>query len=120
MILVLLGFEFLLPKNAKINRSVYRLIIYFQVAVLGMLVTFPFMGYAAPSILFSTLHLVLSVVFVKLFFRNADQKNPATKFMRVGLIFMLIPAFSVQWMVYACRIRFADLFDGSFWAEPVG
>ena len=90
MILVLLGFEFLLPKNAKINRSVYRLIIYFQVAVLGMLVTFPFMGYAAPSILFSTLHLVLSIVFVKLFFRNADQKNPATKFMRVGLIFMLI------------------------------
>ena len=90
IILAVMGFGFLLPKNAKINRRVYRLLIYFQIAVLGMLVTFPFMGYAAPSIIFSTLHMILSIVYVMVFFKNSDSNDLAVKFMKAGLIFMLI------------------------------
>ncbi len=88
--LVTLCFEMLLPKNSKINNKIYRLIIYFQIAVLGMLITFPFMGYAAPSILFSTFHLILSLVFAIVFFRNADKKDLASKFMKAALVFMLL------------------------------
>lgn len=89
-ILIILCFGFFMPKNARINRKVYRLIIYFQVSILGMLATFPFMGYATPSIIFSTLHMILSVAFVILFFKNNDGVGLAVKFMKAGLIFMLI------------------------------
>jgi len=88
--LVIMGFALLLPKNAKINRRLYRLMIYAQIAILGMLVAFPFMGYAAPSIIFSTFHLILSVVFVLVFFKNASRMEWSVKFMKAGLIFMLI------------------------------
>lgn len=88
--LFILGYGMLLPKNRKINGRVYRLLIYFQIAVLGMLVTFPIMGYAAPSIIFSTLHLILSIVYAIIFFKNADRNDLASKFMKAALVFMLI------------------------------
>ena len=88
--LVILGFGLLLPKSAKINRRVYRLMIYLQVSIIGMLVTFPFMGYAAPSILFSTFHMVLSMVYVWMFYKYADKNELSNKFMKAGLIFMLV------------------------------
>lgn len=88
--LVTLGYGMLLPDSPKINRSVYRLLIYFQVAVMGMLVTFPLMGYAAPSIIFSTLHLVLSSIYAFIFFRNAEKNDLSSKFMKAALVFMLI------------------------------
>ena len=88
--LATLAFGMLLPKNGRINRRSYRLIIYLQIAVMGMLVTFPFMGYAAPSIIFSTFQMILSLIFAILFFKNADKNDLASKFMRAGLVFMLI------------------------------
>lgn len=90
MALATLAFGMLLPKNGRINRRTYRLIIYLQIAVMGMLVTFPFMGYAAPSIIFSTFQMILSLIFAILFFRNADKNDLASKFMKAGLVFMLI------------------------------
>ncbi len=88
--LVILGYDMLLPKDAKVTRKIYLLTICFQVAVLGMLFTFPFMGYAAPSIIFSTLHLILSIVYAIVFFRHAKKDDLASKFMKVGLVFMVI------------------------------
>ncbi len=90
--LALLTFSFgmLLPKNAKTNRRIYRLLVYSQVAVLGMLATFPFMGYAAPSIIFSSVHMILSVLYVMVFFGNAEKPDLASKFMKAALVFMLI------------------------------
>src|SRR6266540_6305325 len=49
---------------ASISISVYtRLFILAQVAAFGMLLTFPFMGYKAPSIAFSTLSIFFSYGF---------------------------------------------------------
>ncbi len=90
MALATLAFGMLMPKSRRINRRSYRLIIYLQIAVLGMLATFPFMGYAAPSIIFSTFQMILSLIFAVLFFKNTDKKNIASKFMKAGLVFMLI------------------------------
>ncbi len=90
MALITMAFAMLVPKDSRINRYMYRLIIYLQLSVLGMLITFPFMGYAGPSIFFSTVHMLLSLVFVLFFFNNTDADDIAVKFMRWGLIFMLI------------------------------
>ena len=55
-----------------------------------MLVTFPFMGYAFPSIFFSTAHMLFSLVFVILFFRHTSKSSLHARFFRTGLVFMLI------------------------------
>jgi hypothetical protein len=61
-----------------------------QAAVAGMLVTFPFQGYAAASITFSTLHMAAALVFaVKLWRRN--HAAPAARIhLRLALAFMLL------------------------------
>jgi hypothetical protein len=79
-----------LPKSRLMNRRMCRLLIYFQVATLGMLVTFPFMGYAAPSIFFSTLHMILSAVFVVHFYKSSDPKDLSVQYLKAALAFMLI------------------------------
>ena len=86
----ILTFAMFLPKGAGINRRVYRLMIYVQFAFMGMLVTFPFMGYAAPSILFSTFHMVLSVIFVLMYFKYSEKADLSNRFMKAGLVFMLL------------------------------
>ncbi|MDM1397499.1 hypothetical protein HX049_09955 [Myroides odoratimimus] len=57
-------------KNDKENTFYTRLFWVTQLAVLGMGVTFPFMGYAAASISFSTLHIICSYVFVVHLWKN--------------------------------------------------
>ena len=90
MVLAIMSYSMFLPKNGNINRRMYRVMIYCQIAVLGMVVTFPIMGYAALSILFSTLHMVIALLFVVIFFRNAVKTDLAAKFIKAGLVFMVI------------------------------
>ncbi len=63
----------------------------FQVAVLGMLLFFPVQGYAAGSILFSTLHVFLSYALAwKL---RADLRTDASlsaRLLRWGLVFLVL------------------------------
>jgi hypothetical protein len=91
--LAVLGYALFLPDNPNINRKIYRLILFFQTALLGMLVTFPIMGYAIPSIIFSTVHMVLSLFYALLFFKYAPKKYLSVKFMKAALIFMLVSSF---------------------------
>lgn len=61
-----------------------------QAAMLGMLLTFPFQGYAAGSIAFSTLHTVASLVFAIKLWRR-DRAAPAARVhLRLALAFMLL------------------------------
>lgn len=50
--------------SIKETKFYIRLFWVTQLCVMGMALTFPFMGYAAPSIAFSTLHIICSYVFV--------------------------------------------------------
>ncbi|MCK5402467.1 MAG: hypothetical protein KAJ28_12605, partial [Flavobacteriaceae bacterium] len=64
-----------------------------QVTVIGMLVTFPFMGYAMLSIIFSTLFLIVSYLFVYLFLKHTSTKQKKTysyKLIRAALWFMVL------------------------------
>ncbi len=64
-----------------------------QVAVFGMLLTFPFTGYALWSIIFSSIHMVASIVFVFFFRKKSLPGNIKVKpFIRLALIFMAVSA----------------------------
>ncbi len=52
-----------------------RLFWFLQLTVLGMLILFPWQGYAAGSIIVSTLHIFLSYIFVWLFVKHRKEET---------------------------------------------
>ena len=73
------------PKKCK------TLFILFQIALVGMMVSFPFQGYALFSILFSSMHILVSYFFVAHFLRATKSNiNLSHKFIKLGFIFYLI------------------------------
>jgi hypothetical protein len=83
------------PAAGNVNGFHWRNIIYGNLfTAYGMLLTFPFMGYAPASILFSTANILcgfyLAVVLWK---ATANEKNSLpVKFLRAGLVYMTISA----------------------------
>ena len=65
-----------LPKDFDLKK--YNILFWFtQVSVMGMLITFPIMGYASWSIGFSVMHTLLSYVFIVFFLRDLSKtKTP--------------------------------------------
>jgi hypothetical protein len=83
-----------LPRQIKQYRLLFWLL---QVAVVGMLISFPIQGYAAGSITFSTLHIFLSYWFAAKFLKDiSNQKHrltshqPSLVWVKWGLFFMLL------------------------------
>jgi hypothetical protein len=80
------------------HRKKYRLLFWLlQVAVVGMLISFPIQGYAAVSITFSTLHILLSYLFAAKFLRDVRQQEqqldlhqPSLRWVKWGLGFMVL------------------------------
>lgn len=71
-------------------RVFWRLFGLMQVAVVGMLIAYPIQGYGAVSIVFSTLHMVCSVVFAWRLWRR-NRATPAARIhLRVALAFMIM------------------------------
>lgn len=84
-----------LPKGLLHTKRYSRTFILLQVANVGMLVTFPFMGYAFWSILFSALHAVLAMGFAWVFIRDVSTGLPerhyrSFQFVKWGLILMVL------------------------------
>ena len=90
--LTTLIFKMYLSKVA-INLKYKRLFWATQFIIIGMLITFPFTGYAAFSILFSTLFLLASYVFAHLVFKYTPltlKKTNSYACIRVALWYMII------------------------------
>lgn len=67
-----------------------------EFAVIGMLLSFPFQGYAAVSITFSTLHIFCSYYFVRLIWKNQKTNSIVSKLLvKASLLFMLISTIGV-------------------------
>lgn len=87
----LIYFAFLLSR--PVERK-YRIIFWFtQLTIVGMLLTFPFTGYALFSIIFSSLFLIASYWFVYFFFKHCPKglRNTGSyKLIRISLWYMVI------------------------------
>lgn len=85
-------YYFLLKQYALLERKKYAyLFIALNISVLGMLLTFPFQGYAVGSIIFSTLHILLSYFFAIFLYRDTrGDSSIHRKFAMAALLFMVI------------------------------
>lgn len=85
-------YYFMLKQFDLLSKKKYGyLFIALNVSVLGMLLTFPFNGYNAASIAFTTLHILLSYIFGVFIYRDTrDEKSIHRKFAMAAILFMVI------------------------------
>ncbi len=86
-------FHFCFVERKKSTTNYKRIFWCTQATLIGMLLTFPFQGYALFSIIFSTLFLIVSYVYVYHFWKNIDQKHKHSKGLKcakAALIYMVI------------------------------
>lgn len=70
-----------------------------QFAVVGMALTFPFQGYAAASISFSTLHIICSYIYVvHLWKRHSAQTKQESLLLKTALFFMVFSTLGVWFL----------------------
>ena len=78
-------------QDKKIYKILFRL---FFVSCVGMLIAFPIQGYGFWSISFSTLHIILSYIFIWFFWRDLKTKqnsgSTAVWFIKSSLVFLII------------------------------
>lgn len=80
----------------NIKKIYHYLFFVTQFAVIGMLFSFPFQGYAAFSIVFSSLHIFASYFFVKLILKDLKPFNTIDiQFIRAALWFMVISTIGI-------------------------
>lgn len=92
MLFVLIVYYFVPEKKSIYNRLFWLT----QFAVVGMLFSFPFQGYAAISISFSTLHIFCSYYFVYLIWKHHKTESLVSSFLlKASLLFMLLSTIGV-------------------------
>lgn len=96
MMLYALIFHFFLPKEAQ-QKTVYNKLFWItEIAVIGMMIYFPFQGYALFSITFSTLHILCSYYFCRLMWKDSQPKTiPEKLLLRTALFFMVLSTLGV-------------------------
>ncbi|WP_417265733.1 hypothetical protein [Brumimicrobium sp.] len=98
-----------------IPQKVYARIFWFTlITVIGMLLTFPFTGYALFSIIFSTAFLIASYLYAWAFFKyipKYHKNTPAYTVTKYAIIFMLISSIG-PWAIGGVM---ATLGPGSVW-----
>ncbi|WP_223705307.1 cbb3-type cytochrome c oxidase subunit I [Flavobacterium potami] len=96
MIVYVLVVHFFIPKE-KSQRPIYnRLFWLTEFSVIGMMIAFPIQGYALFSIVFSTMHILLSYVFCRLVWKDCSRdKSPWQRLLLVSILFMILSTFGV-------------------------
>ena len=96
MMIYVLIVQFFIPKE-KSAKPIYNHLFWItECTIIGMMVSFPIQGYALFSILFSTLHILLSYVFCWLVWRDfSKDKSAAEKLLIASILFMILSTFGV-------------------------
>ncbi len=84
---------YLFLKNKPISKQARLLFVFTQITIIGMMITFPFSGYALFSIIFSTLFLFASYGFFAMFIKHTSTEQKqlfSYKLIRLSLWFMVI------------------------------
>ena len=87
---------FFIPKD-KSTKPVYNQLFWStQLSVIGMMISFPIQGYALFSIVFSTLHILLSYVFCWLVWSDCkNEKSSENVLLKAAILFMVFSTFGV-------------------------
>lgn len=103
---------FLSPQEQK-KKKYQQAFVALQIAVVGMMISFPLQGYAAISISFSALHLLSSYLFLAFIWRNAQSssKQPIL-LLKMSIVLMALSTLGVYAMgpVTAKVGRMTDLY----------
>lgn len=76
--------------KGKVVSSIKWQFYLFQLSVVGMMLSFPFQGYAPLSIAFSTLHVLISIWFYFSTITNIKGRDQSIKWIKLGAFFMVI------------------------------
>lgn len=118
----------------KAPRLMNALLLMQWLASLGMLFTFPLMGYAAPSIFFSSLTVFIGYAFAWYLWKPLNILGEPGLWVRIGLIsnvlssigtfflawLMQQPGFSQQWYVFSVYFFLHFQYNGWFFFSIVG
>ena len=96
LMLYLFIVHYFIPEKKPIYNRLFWLT---EIAVIGMMLSFPFQGYAAVSISFSTLHIICSYYFIILIWKNHKiESKPIQLLLKTALIFMFISTMGI-WLL---------------------
>lgn len=106
LMLYVLIVHYFIPEKKPIYNRLFWLT---EIAVAGMMLSFPFQGYAAISISFSSLHIFCSYYFVHLAWKNMRVTyQPVRMLLKAALIFMLLSTIGIWCLAPAAAILGQD------------
>lgn len=96
LMIYVLVVHFFIPKD-KSQKPIYNQLFWItEFSVIGMMISFPIQGYALFSIVFSTLHILLSYVFCGLIWRDCSKGRICDKrLLQTAILFMVFSTFGV-------------------------
>jgi hypothetical protein len=96
LMIYVLVVHFFIPKN-KSDKPIYNQLFWItEFSVIGMMISFPIQGYALFSIVFSTLHILLSYVFCGLVLRDCSNGRTCDRILlQTAILFMIFSTFGV-------------------------
>ncbi|PIF33674.1 hypothetical protein CLU81_4295 [Flavobacterium sp. 9] len=96
LMIYVLVVHFFIPKN-KSQKPIYSQLFWItEFSVIGMMISFPIQGYALFSIVFSTLHILLSYVFCWLVWQDCSiGRTCDKKLLQTAILFMVFSTFGV-------------------------
>ena len=93
LMLFTLFVHYFIPEKPKVFNRLFWVT---ELAVVGMMLSFPFQGYAAISIFFSTLHIFCSYYLAYLIFKHHKTNTVVSeKLLKTSLIFMVVSTIGV-------------------------
>ena len=94
------------PFTAEIEKKYKRLFYITQFSVLGMLFSFPFQGYGAVSISFSSVFIICSYYFAR-FYLKYSENNP---FVRMGIFYLVLSSIGI-WLMPVTIVKYGKFSD---------